>query len=52
MRRQLRRMVALPVIPFAGGEDETSHFPYDALYIALLIVQAVALAAWVVYSPT
>jgi len=52
MRRQLTRVMASPVMLFHGGEDETSHFPYDAFYIALLIVQAVALAAWVVYSPT
>ena len=43
--------MALPVMPFSGGEDGTSHFPYDTLYVGLLLAQAVALAAWVVYSP-
>ncbi len=42
--------MALPVILFSYGEDGTSQFPYAALYIGLLIAQAVALAAWVVYS--
>ena len=42
--------MALPVILFCDGEHGTSHFPYDALYIGLLLAQAVALAAWVVYS--
>jgi hypothetical protein len=51
MRRHLRRVVALPVIPFCDGEHGTSQFPYDALYIGLLIAQAVAVAVWVVYSP-
>ena len=51
MRRHLRRVVALPVILFCDGEHGTSQFPYDALYIGLLLAQAAALAAWVVYSP-
>ena len=40
-----------PVLPFHGGEDGTKPFPYDTLYVGLLLAQALALAAWVVYSP-
>jgi hypothetical protein len=50
MRRHLRRVMALPVTSFSGGADRTGHFPYDALYVSLLLAQAAALAAWVVYS--
>jgi hypothetical protein len=28
-----------------------SHFPYEPLYVVLLIGQAVALLAWVAYGP-
>jgi hypothetical protein len=51
MRRHLKRVMALPVMPFSGGEHRISHFPYDALYVGLLIAQAVALGAWIVYGP-
>ena len=51
MRSQLRRVMALPVMPFGGGEDGVAPFPYEAVYVALLLAPAVALAAWVVYGP-
>jgi hypothetical protein len=51
MRRQLRRVMASPVMLFHGGEDRTKPFPYDTLYVGLLLAQAAALAVWVVYSP-
>jgi hypothetical protein len=50
MRRQLRRVIASPVTLLHGGEDGTKPFPYDTLYVSLLLAEAMALAAWVVYS--
>ena len=38
-------------MPFHCGEDGTKPFPYDTLYVGLLLAQAVALAAWVAYGP-
>jgi hypothetical protein len=38
-------------MPFGGGEDGVAPFPYEAVYVGLLIAQAVAIAGWVVYSP-
>ena len=29
-----------------------THFPYEPLYVILLIGQAMALLAWVAYAPT
>ena len=43
--------MASPVMSFHGGEDGTTAFPYDTLYVGLLLAQAVALGAWVVYGP-
>jgi hypothetical protein len=51
MHRQLKRVMALPGAAFRGREVGTTPFPYDTLYVGLLLAQAVALAAWVVYSP-
>jgi hypothetical protein len=51
MRRQLRRVITSPVMLFYGGGDGTKPFPYDTLYVGLLLAQAAALAVWVVYSP-
>ncbi len=42
--------MALPGTTFSGAENRVSHFPYHALYLGLLMAQAVALGAWVVYS--
>jgi hypothetical protein len=37
---------------FAGQHHGMSRFPYETLYVGLLIVQALAVLAWVMYSLT
>jgi hypothetical protein len=51
MRRQLKRVMASPVMLFHDRGEGTKPFPYDTLYVGLLLAQAAALAVWVVYSP-
>jgi hypothetical protein len=36
---------------FSGEHYGMSRFPYETLYVALLIVQALAVLGWVMYSP-
>jgi hypothetical protein len=37
---------------FSGEHHGMSRFPYETLYVALLIAQALAVLAWVMYSAT
>jgi hypothetical protein len=37
---------------FSGEHHGMSRFPYETLYVGLLIVQALAVLAWVMYSLT
>ena len=34
----------------SGGHNRLSRFPYETLYVTLLIVQALVLLAWVAYA--
>jgi hypothetical protein len=43
--------MASPVMLFHGSDEGTKRFPYDTLYVGLLLAQAAALAVWVLYSP-
>jgi hypothetical protein len=48
----LRVRVGGAVRTFAGQHHGMSRFPYETLYVGLLIVQALAVLAWVMYSLT
>ena len=37
---------------FSGEHHGMSRFPYETLYVTLLVGQALAVLAWVMYSPT
>jgi hypothetical protein len=46
------RVTGGAVRTFSGEHHGMSRFPYETLYVALLIAQALAVLAWVMYSPT
>ena len=46
------RVTGGAVRTFAGQHHGMSRFPYETLYVGLLIVQALAVLAWVMYSLT
>ena len=46
------RVTGGAVRTFSGEHHGMSRFPYETLYVALLIAQALAVLAWVMYSLT
>ena len=44
------RVTGGAVRTIAGQHHGMSRFPYETLYVGLLIVQALAVLAWVMYS--
>jgi hypothetical protein len=46
------RVTGGAVRTFSGEHHRMSRFPYETLYVALLIAQALAVLAWVMYTLT